>query len=160
MAVHGRSPTKEIALLQTFADQAVIAIENVRLFNETKEALGAQTATADILRVISSSPTDLQPVFDVMVQSAARLCEGYRTGMFRFDGELIHSAARHNCHPRRHSRSVRRTFPVRPTRALGSGRAILRRAVVHIPDVEADPEFARQAMTRGRSAFEAASGYP
>ena len=114
---------------------------------ETKEALERQTATADILRVISSSPTDLQPVFDVMVQSAVRLCDGLFAGMFRFDGELIHFAAQHNFTPEG-IEAVRRTFPVRPTRALGSGRAILRRAVVHIPDVEVDPEYAHQAMTR------------
>jgi len=139
---------KQIALLRTFADQAVIAIENVRLFNETKEALERQTATADILRVISSSPTDLQPVFDVIVQSAVRLCDGLFAALFRFDGELIHFAAQHNLTPEG-LEAQRRTFPVRPTRALGSGRAILRRAVVHIPDVEVDPEFAPyQAMRR------------
>jgi two-component system, NtrC family, sensor kinase len=130
-----------------FADQAVIAIENVRLFNETKEALERQTATADILRVISSSPTDLQPVFDVIVQSAVRLCDGLYAAVFRFDGELIHFAAQHNLTPEG-IEEVRRIFPVRPTRALGSGRAILRRAVVHIPDVEVDPEFALRAQSR------------
>ena len=143
---------KQIALLETFADQAVIAIENVRLFRRDEgirltDALERQTATADILRVISSSPTDLQPVFDIIVESAVRLCDGLFAVVFRFDGELIHLAAQHNFTPEG-LEGVRRTFPVRPTRALGSGRAILSRAVVHIPDVEVDPEYAHQALRR------------
>ena len=142
---------KQIALLETFANQAVIAIENVRLFTETKEALERQTATADILRVISSSPTDLQPVFDVIVQSAVRLCEGLLAGVFSFDGELIHFAAQQHNVPPQGLEEIRRTFPARPTRALGVGRAILSRAVVHIPDVEVDPEFTPQGQALRRA---------
>src|SRR5215471_17471659 len=86
----------QIALLQTFATQAVIAIENVRLFNETKEALEQQTATSEILRVISSSPTDVQPVFDAIVRGASGLLGGLDCIAVRFDGTLMHLLARHN----------------------------------------------------------------
>ncbi len=88
--------------METFADQAVIAIENVRLLQELQarnreltEALEQQTATAEILRVISSSPTDVQPVFEAIVQSAVRLCEAVNGSVSRFDGSLIHLVAQH-----------------------------------------------------------------
>src|SRR5262245_12697586 len=145
----------EMALLQTFADQAVIAIENVRLFKELQEknralteALARQTATSDILRVISSSPSDVQPVFDTIVRSAVRLCDGLYSALHPFDGELIHLVAQHNFPPDA-LEAAHRIFPVRPTRALLPGRAILERAVVQIPDVEIDPEQqSDQELTR------------
>src|SRR5207249_1970060 len=90
----------QIELLKTFADQAVIAIENVRLFKELESknrdlttALHQQTATAEILRVISSSPTDVQPVFDAIAESALRLLRGWGALVARFDGHLLHAAA-------------------------------------------------------------------
>jgi len=158
IAITSRAATpftaQQVALLQTFADQAVIAIENVRLFTELQEknrdltdALEQQTATGEILRVISSSPTDVQPVFDTIVESAVTLCDGLFSALFRFDGELIHHAAQHHYTPEA-LEAVHRAYPIRLTRALGAGRAILERAVVQIPDVELDPEHQHQALSR------------
>jgi GAF domain-containing protein len=130
----------QIALLQTFAAQAVIAIENVRLFTETKEALEQQTATAEILRVISSSPTDVQPVFDVIVEHACRLCEGVFANVVWFDGELMHYMAQHGFTPEAQE-AVARLFPARPTRASMSGRAILSGTVVYTEDARSDDDL-------------------
>jgi two-component system, NtrC family, sensor kinase len=144
----------QVALLQTFADQAVIAIENVRLFKELQSsnrelstALDTQTATSEILRVISQSPTEVQPVFEAIVASAVKLCDGLFGTLWQFDGELIHQVAQHNYTPEA-LEEMRRVYPCRPSRAHGSARAILERAVVHIPDVEVDPEFRLQALSR------------
>ena len=152
---------KQVELLKTFADQAVIAIENVRLFQELDarnreltEALEQQTATSEILRVISRSQTDVQPVFDAIVRSAARLCDGVFGALYRFDGELIHLAAAHNLSPEA-LEAARQIFPAPLTRELTVGRAILDRTVAHVPDVELDPEYNRSwARTVGaRSAL-------
>ena len=140
---------QQIALLQTFADQAVIAIENVRLFTELQTsnrglttALDHQTATSEILQVISRSPTDVQPVFDAIAKSALHLCDSSNSVVGRYDGELLHLAA-HAQQTSGAAEALRGTFPMRPNRATASGRALLEGCVVHIPNAPADPEYAQ-----------------
>jgi GAF domain-containing protein/anti-sigma regulatory factor (Ser/Thr protein kinase) len=141
-ATPGPFHPEQIALLKTFADQAVIAIENVRLFTETKDALEQQTATSEILRVISQSPTDVQPVFDAIAQSARRLCDSSNSVVGRYDGEVLHLAAHAEQTPEA-AEALKEAFTMRPSRATASGRAVLEGAVAHIPDVHADPEYAQ-----------------
>jgi two-component system, NtrC family, sensor kinase len=137
---------KQIELVTTFADQAVIAIENVRLFDEVqartedlRESLQQQTATADVLKVISRSAFDLQVVLQTLVESAARLCEAdkatitrqrdgafYRSESFGFSREFMDHV---------------RDIPVSPDRGSATGRALLEGMVVHIPDVQTDPDY-------------------
>src|SRR5262250_1632727 len=140
---------KQIAVLRTFADQAVIAIENVRLFNETKEALEQQTASAEILSVISASPTDVQPVFDTIARNVLRLCNGLTAGVFRFDGRLVHLAASHNFESEAR-KVLEQAYPIPPSRENLSARAILDRSTVHVPDLEADPN-APSSLRLGRA---------
>ena len=157
----GAFGNEQIALLQAFADQAVIAIENVRLFTELEEknlaltqahaqvseTLEQQTATAEILGVISSSPTDVQPVFDAIADSALRLCDATVGNVFVFEGELVHLAAVAGA-DREGTEAVRRSFPQAPGRASATTRAILTRQPITIPDILEDPEFRLSEMIR------------
>jgi len=143
---------RHVQLLQTFADQAVIAIDNARLFQEREthtrdltEALEQQAATSEILRVISSSPTDVQPVFDAIAKSATGLCEAANSGVFRFTDGLIHLAAHHNWTTEELD-AVRRVFPIPPGRASATARAIQTCAVAHVTDPTADPEYTATAI--------------
>ena len=132
---------KQIALATTFADQAVIAIENVRLFKETQEALEQQIATSEILRVISQSPTDVQPVFDTIAAAALKLCAASSVTVFTFDGELIRIAALVNVSPEG-AHAVRGFYPRPPGRDNAASRAVLTCSVITIPDVLEDREIA------------------
>jgi GAF domain-containing protein len=121
----------QIKLLEIFADQAVIAIENVRLFQELKESLEQQTATSEILGVIASSPTDVQPVLDVVAENAARLCDSSDSTIFRVDGDALEMVAVYGSMP------VAR-LPRHITRGTPPGRAIIDRQTIHVHDLEAE----------------------
>ncbi len=141
----------QIKLLETFADQAVIAIENVRLFQELKESLEQQTATSEILGVIASSPTDIQPVLDVVAQNAARLCGATDAQIFRVNGNVLRLAASHGSIP------VLQPDEDRPiVRDSPSGRAVIDREVIHIhdmttPEAQADFPSSRAARSGART---------
>jgi GAF domain-containing protein/anti-sigma regulatory factor (Ser/Thr protein kinase) len=146
-ATSGAFSDKDIALLQTFADQAVIAIENTRLFEEVQartkeltESLESETATSDILNVISRSPTDLQPVFDTIAANAVKLCSADRALIYRFDGEFLRLAASYNAPPE--LREFIERNPFHPGRGSTSARAALEQRTVQILDLQADPEYA------------------
>ena len=137
---------KQIELAETFADQAVIAIENVRLFDEVQarteelsESLRQQTATAEVLKTISRTAFDLQRVLETLLENAVRIC-GARHGLiFRYDGDCCRAAAAYNAPPG--TLELWEQNPIRAGRATATGRALLERRTVQIPDVQADAEY-------------------
>src|SRR5215472_10702216 len=149
---------KQIELVTTFADQAVIAIENVRLFNELQERLEQQTATSEILRVIASSPTDIQPVIDTVVESAARLCEANDATLYRAEGALMRKIAGHGTIQT--TLSIGETRPI--TRGSVSGRAMIERQAVNVPDMPAVAgcEFSDIQATVEREGIQVVLGMP
>jgi len=148
---------REIELVTTFADQAVIAIENVRLFEaeqqrrrELAESLEQQTATADVLRVISSSPGDLQPVFSAMLENAVRICDAKFGNIYQWDGELLHLAAAHNTPPA--LAKIHRQTAIHPSG--GMLRMIETKMPVHYADLAASEPY-KDADPAALSAVEA-----
>jgi GAF domain-containing protein len=130
---------RHIELLTTFADQAVIALENTRLLNELRESLEQQTATSKVLEVISRAGFDLQAVFETVAESSVRLCGADRAFIHRFDGELLHMAAAFNATPE--FTAFMAQNPIRLDRSSTAGRAALEHRTIHIHDVLADPEY-------------------
>src|SRR6185436_9767419 len=137
----------DVRLLATVGASMGLALENVRLFNETREALEQQTATARVLQVMSQSPDDAQPVFEAIVDSALALCGARIGGVARFDGELVHLAVFRSPTPEGLA-AMQASFPMKPSRASILARSILERDVVEIPDVLADPDYQLKDATR------------
>ena len=129
----------QVQLLKTFADQAVIAIENVRLFNETKNSLEQQTATADVLKIISRSTFDLRTVLQTLVESAARFCSASKANIIRERDGAFHAAESYGYS--REFMDYIKTIPIKAERGSASGRALVEGRVVHLADVRADPEY-------------------
>jgi GAF domain-containing protein len=139
---------KQRAVLKTFADQAVIAIENARLLNELRESLQQQTATADVLKVISRSSFDLQAVLEIVVQNAVRLCDANKGFIYRQEGDSYRVAASYGHSPE--FLEIVQRLPIHRDRGSATGRAALERRVVHIHDILADSDYRWAEDHRGQ----------
>ena len=138
---------KQIELVQNFAAQAVIAIENTRLLSELRESLQQQTATADVLKVISSSPGDMKPVFEAMLTNALRICEAKFGHLLLYDGERFHAANLHDV-PAAYREYWQKHGPIRPGPNTGLGRIIRDKQMFHIPDLKAEAAYAARDSLR------------
>jgi GAF domain-containing protein len=139
---------KQVALVTNFAAQAVIAIENTRLLSELRESLQQQTATADVLKVISTSTNDVIPVFEAILKSASRLCNSEQAVVFRFDGELLHLAATENW-PTEALATYAKRYPTQPNPHLTVGRVVLTKSVVIQEDTLADVNYEHAVAQAG-----------
>ena len=142
---------KQIELLTNFATQAIIAIENTRLLTELRESLEEQTATSEVLQVISSSPGDVQPVFAAMLEKAVRICDALFGNIQSWDGEFFHIVATYNTPPA--LAEARRRSPIRPSPQL-LGRMLASKMVVHIADLAAEPVYLDQRHPAAVAAVE------
>jgi len=138
---------KNIALLATFAEQAVIAIENARLFMETREALELQTATSEVLKVISSSSGDMKPVFEAMLANALRICDAKFGHILLYDGERYHATYLHDV-PSSYREFWEQHGPIRPSPSSGLARLVRTKQVSHIPDLKADQAYGEREPLR------------
>jgi len=158
------TPT-QVALVETFADQAVVAMENARLFNETKEGLEQQTATSEVLKVISRSALDLQAVFDTVVQNSVRLCTADNASLYVRDGDMYrHIAIAAKSGDETEEAALREAFTTRiaiaPGRESAVGRVLLERRTIQIPDAPIDPEYTARRVGPEQYVSHALIGVP